>query len=110
MEGLEDETEFVAAQAGQGVFAKLCVIDAIEDQPPGIGAVQPGDQVEQGGLADARFADDRHVFARLQAQRDILKHAAAAELAREAGDFKQAGHPARPAPPIQRPVGGTRAR
>ena len=91
MEGLEDEAQLVAAQTGQRVFVESRVVAAVEREPPAIGPVESGDQVEQRRLADAGFADDGDVFARLQAQRDVPQDDAAIELAREVFDFKHEG-------------------
>ena len=67
MEGLEDEAQLVPAQPGQGVLVQVRVVGAVERQSPAVGPVQPGDEVEQGGLAHPGLADDGHVFPRLQA-------------------------------------------
>ena len=65
MECLEHEAQLVPAQPGQGVLVQVGIVGAIERQPTAVGPVQPGDEVEQGGLADPRLADDGDVFVRV---------------------------------------------
>ena len=110
MESLEDKAELVAAQAGQRILVEPRVVDAIEYKPAAVRAVESGDEVKQRGLADAGFADDGHILACLQVQRDVPKYAAAAELAGKTFYFKQARNPELVTPASQPSVGGTRAR
>jgi hypothetical protein len=91
VEGLENEAHLVPAQAGERVLVKLGVVAAIQRQPPTVWPIQPGNEVEQGGLADAGFANDGDVFARLQSQRHVPQHAAAIKPAGDVFDFEHKG-------------------
>ena len=63
---LEDEAELVAPQARQRILVEPRVVAPVERQPPAVGPVEAGDEVEQRRLADARLADDGDVLAGLR--------------------------------------------
>ena len=88
MKGLEHEAQPVAPQPGQAVLVERGVVAAIQQHPPRIGAVQPGDQVEQGRLAHPRLPDDRHILPRRQPQGHLGQHPAAVEGTGEGIDFQ----------------------
>jgi hypothetical protein len=88
MEGLKDEAHACRGAARQRVLIEPGVVDAVERQAPAVRPVQPGDQVEQRRFADAGFADDGDVLARLQAQRNALQDRATVELASEGFDVE----------------------
>ena len=49
-----------------------------QDDPPAVGLLEPGDDLEQRRLAGAVGRDQRRAFARFQRQRRAVKHALAA--------------------------------
>jgi hypothetical protein len=63
VEELEDESDFVAPDASQGIVREATEPFAVDDHVSGCGAVESADQVEQGGFARARRSDDRDQLA-----------------------------------------------
>jgi len=71
---LEDEADVVGPPAGDprvGEHPQVLIVD--DHAAPG-GPVEPGDQVEQGGLARARGAHQGEVFALLDGQVEVDEH------------------------------------
>jgi hypothetical protein len=79
VEGLEDEAQLGAAHAG------ACVLSQPEHVLPGqlqraaVRLLQPGDAVQQGGLAHTRFADQRDELAARHLEADVAEHRRVAE-------------------------------
>ena len=63
VEELEDEADFVAAEAGEVVIGERGDGLAVDADFAGGGAVEAADQVEEGGLSGAGGADDGDHFA-----------------------------------------------
>src|SRR5207245_9402099 len=59
VEELEDEANVVAAEPGQPRLTELAEVRAAHGDPTRRRPVEPGDHVEQGGLAAARRSHDR---------------------------------------------------
>jgi len=74
VECLKHESDRTPPQQRHRVVTKRRQIDAFEDDAAAIGAVQSGEQIEQGRLADAGLAHDREIFARLQHQFDPFEY------------------------------------
>ena len=70
VEFLEDESNFALAQPGAFGVGELGEIVAIDDHVPGIGPSQSTQQVEKGGFAAARGADDADKLSLLHAEGD----------------------------------------
>lgn len=110
MKRLEDETEPVAAQACESILIEVPVVDAIQNEPAAVRTVESGDEIEQRRLADAGFADDRHILARVQLERHLAQNLAAIELARKTRDLEQALIPGLATREAQSAFGGISAR
>jgi hypothetical protein len=65
VEELEDQPDVAAAQPGQVVLAAPGDLLARHADVPLVGGVQPGDQVQQGGLAAPRRPHQGHELASL---------------------------------------------
>ena len=63
MKGLEHEPDPAAAQQGQRIVVEAGEVLATDADRTGIRAIKTGDQIEQRGFADPRFAHDRDVIA-----------------------------------------------
>ena len=64
MEGLEDKADLLSTKAGARALVKRAKFDTVNHDAARVGFVEPGQDVEQGRLADPRLADDRDQFAR----------------------------------------------
>ena len=78
VEGLEHEADRVAAKRGPPSLAKPRQIGFGHHDFPRIGGVEPRDDVEQGRLAGAGFATDRHSLARFERQSEPVEEPASA--------------------------------
>ena len=74
MEGLEHEAHPLAAQQRERVVIQGGKILPFELDASTVCTVQSGEQVQQRGLADARFAHDRDVFATTQSEIEAIEH------------------------------------
>ena len=79
VERLEDEAEAVAPQQRQRVVLHGGYLLLAKQYFSGIDRLEPGDDVEQSGLADARLAHDRDVLASAEAERNAVEDGASAE-------------------------------
>ena len=108
-----------AAQAEPGPGRRRAVgdVDAGQLDPPGVGTEEPGDDVEERGLAGAVGPDDADDLAVLGVERHVVEGGVAAEAEREPAHLElgpaigrpptaRGAAPARPAP--RRPSGGRR--
>jgi hypothetical protein len=73
VEGLEDEADFLVADAGELVVVELGDVVAVEPVLALGGRVEAADQVHQGGLAGAGGAHDGDVLVVLDAERDAAQ-------------------------------------
>src|SRR5262245_52332464 len=73
MECLEHEADAAAAQAGARRVIQRRHFLSIERDSAAVRLVEPGDQVEQGGLADAGLAHDGDVFTARDVERDAAQ-------------------------------------
>ena len=71
---LEDEPDPVVAQRHQLGVGHRRELGVADGDRSAIGAVEPAEDVEQGAFPHARRADNRHHFARLDLQIEILQH------------------------------------
>ena len=76
LEGLEDESDRVAAKAREPGLREAGERCAGDDDAPGRRAVEAAEQVEQRRLARSGRANDRHELPRLDLQIDVVKHRA----------------------------------
>ena len=65
VEVLKDEPEVFPPESRQPGFRNGGKVLAVQQDLPGSGLVQCGQQIQQRGFAGAAFAHDGHVFARL---------------------------------------------
>ncbi len=74
--GLEDHADIAVGSR------QLCHIDVANENPPGARHLKPGDHAQRGGLAAARWTQQRHQLAGLNIERDVVNslHGAAIEL------------------------------
>ena len=63
MEGLEDDADGIATKSGKGIFMFVFERSARDFKGAGGGALEAGDEHEQGGLAGSRGANDADGFA-----------------------------------------------
>ncbi len=78
----------------RAVSSRLREVAALEQDLARVGHVEPGDEVEQRGLADAGLAHDRDVLARLHRELEAVEHAPAARAAvglRQVANVEHAG-------------------
>ena len=85
MEGLEHETEPRATQARARIVVQRGEVLAADQDFSGIGLVEPGDQVEQRGLAGTGLTDDGDEFARRDRQIETVENLPADRSAGKAG-------------------------
>ena len=118
VERLEDEAELATPRQRAPGVVERGEVRAVDFDTPRVGAVEAGDQVEQRGLARARLADDRDVFARSDPQAEPVEHGARAEALGETVDEEHRtilrGRPSlplatmparlRPVPPLSTPT------
>ena len=71
---LEDEADVLVAESGQLLATEAARLRAVYNEAPAIRRVQRADNLEQGGLARAAGAYDRHDLARVDGQVDSLQH------------------------------------
>jgi hypothetical protein len=64
MEGLKYEADPFASQPGERRIVAGGKANPLDRDIAGVGAIEPGEDIEQGGLADARFTNDRDEFTR----------------------------------------------
>src|SRR5438132_3465841 len=64
MEGLEDEADVAPAPERERVVVGGVENNTAEPHAAAIGAVEPGDEVQQRGFSRSRLADDRDPFGR----------------------------------------------
>ena len=92
MERLEHESHAGATDLGAVILAERGEVTPFEQQLATVGYVESRDQVQQRGLADAGFADDRNVLTRHDGERDAVEHAAAGGAAEGLGNVTQFEH------------------
>ncbi len=73
VECLEHETDGAPAQQRGRIIVELREVLALENHASRIGPIEPGEQIEQRRLADARLAHDRKVLAGTQREIDPLE-------------------------------------
>ncbi len=91
---LEYEPHVLAADKGESVVVERAQGHAIEEHLPGIGPLEPGDEVEQRGFPDPRFAHHRDVVSRGELEADVQQHglrAGAGKGLAEVSDRQHAG-------------------
>ena len=76
-------------------------VAAGERTVPASGLVEPGDEIEQRGLARAVRADDADQFAFVDRERQCVDGGDAAEAARQPGDVEQRRHHTVPSRPLR---------
>src|SRR5437588_295330 len=76
---LEDETVVIAPQERERIVVHVRELVLAEMDLARVDRLEPGDDVEQRGLADARFAEDCDVFARAHLERDLVQDGTPAE-------------------------------
>ena len=106
MEGLERRNQLVAAQAGEAVVVEARVVVAVEGQASGIGAIEPGDQVEVDLPTPIRrrwatYSPARRVRADVPQDRTAIEAARGLAISSMAGKFSwsriaESPWPARP--------------
>src|SRR5438093_303503 len=74
MESLEYESHLLAAKEGERVVVERAEICALEKHLPGVGPVEPREEVQQRGLSDPRLAHHSHVIARGEIEADVPQH------------------------------------
>ena len=80
MKLLEDESDFLGAEAREAGFVEARDVGAINDGPAGRGSIEAAENIDQRGLARAGRAHDGDPFAGLDAERDAVERADVAEL------------------------------
>ena len=70
----------------------MCEVAVFQQQRAAVGHVEPRDQVQQGGLADAGLADDGDVFTGHHGERHAVEHAPAGGAAEGLGDIAEFEH------------------
>ena len=74
LEGLEDEADLAAPKEGEGVLVEVLEGLAVDADGALRGAVEAGEQAEEGGLAAARGAEDGDEVAGVDAEIDAVEH------------------------------------
>ena len=88
MKSLENETELVAPEKRPRVVVQIVYRFFFKANFPGIRGFEAGDDVQERGLADARFAEDGDVFAGGDAQVHCLEHHPRPEALADAGNMQ----------------------
>ena len=73
VEGLEDEADFLVADAGQLIVVELADEMAVEPVAAFAGGIEAADEVHEGGFAGAGGAHDGDVFVAADAQGDAVE-------------------------------------
>ena len=81
MEGLEHETDRAAPKQCALIVAERGKIDALEQHAPGIGLIEPREQIQEGRLADPGLAHDGDVGAGGEIQAQPLEQRSAGPVA-----------------------------
>ena len=89
MEGLEHESEPFPPQPGTGIQREATDMKIAEHDVALVGVIEPGNAVQQGGLADTRFAHQHHEFTGRHVERDLFEYTG---LAVGLGQFDHAQH------------------
>ena len=92
VEELEDEADFVAAEAGEIVIGEGGDGLAVDADLARGGAVQAADEIEEGGLAGARGSDDGDHLAARDFQMDGFERSDLAFPVVELGDAREGNH------------------
>jgi hypothetical protein len=74
VEGLEDDADSAAPSAGKPVLIELREVRSRHPHPPGGGALEPGQDRHQRGLARSRWPQDRDALAAADLQVDPAQH------------------------------------
>ena len=74
MKLLKDDADILRAKFRQLLFTELLHVLAIEDDRAGGGAIEPGKQSQQGGLATAGLAENRQRIAAFHLQVEVLEY------------------------------------
>ncbi len=74
MKRLKHESHPRPTQPRASVVVERADVLTIERDPAGVGRIEAGDQIEQGGLAGARLAHDGDVLTRRELQRNAAEH------------------------------------
>ena len=90
MEGLEYESHALAAQTRERVVIQIGERDTIDQDLAGVGLIQSRDEIEQRGLAHARFAHHGHVVAGGQVEIDVFQHDAPTRAGEGFGEDRSA--------------------
>ena len=75
VEGLEDEAHALGTMPGAFGVGEAVDVEALDDHPSGVDAVEAGQTVEQGRLAGARWPHDRKKLARLNPEVEAFRAA-----------------------------------
>jgi len=113
VKGLEHEADACAAQERAFRIVERADVAAVEHDAAAVGGIEPGDEVEERGLAHPGLADDRDVFAAPQFERDAAQHLARPRAAIGLAQIAEGQHGAddgstRPAQRIPRAFRGLR--
>ena len=76
VERLEDEAHAVAPKRGQRIVVERGELDAVDRDRARVGAVEPGHEIEQRGLADARLAHHGDEVAGRELEIDVAEDGA----------------------------------
>ena len=88
MEGLEHKAQPGPAQPRAAVVAECVQRGAVDEHLPAVGAVEPGNAVQQRRLADARLTQQRREFPAAQHQRHGVENRRVAERFTEVVDVQ----------------------
>jgi hypothetical protein len=80
MELLEDEADFLGAEAREAGFVEARDIDAVDERAPRSRRIEPAKNIDERGLARAGRPHDGDPFARLDAERHAVERADVAEF------------------------------
>jgi hypothetical protein len=92
VELLEDEADFLGAEASEGGFVETGHVGAIDDGLAGAGSVEAAENVDEGGLAGAGGSHDGDPFAGIDGEGDSGESGDGAVFLAEIVDFNEWGH------------------
>ncbi len=75
MKRLKDKANRLIANRRHLVFAHVGDVGLFDQNAPAAGLIQTGEQAEQRGLATAAVAHNRHKFAALDCDGNMIEHA-----------------------------------
>lgn len=90
VEELEDKTDVPPSKKGSIPLAEARHLDSVDNDSPGVGPVEPAEQIQQGRLARAALPQQHDQLARLNDQIDLLEdNVVVARFAIALGDVSQ---------------------